>query len=825
MLDAVTTAPLTLGKRALAALGNPVTLMLTVLVAYILFTRLWNLGLKPVQHDESMFAYYSYQILKSLHNPSTPVRGGALFQFIASIAKPVYAVPYGIRIGIILLSAAAFVFVFAKRHLIRSFPMRLAVLAGTALPIVLLIVPPAIMFVNLGGPGYKYMPILHGPVLEWVSATVFEVIGDSDATMRLFPALNGIFLLVLIYLMRERMGGSRAAWLAIFFLAISPTVTFFSRYNRSDIIFLCTATAIVYAGWRYAVTKHPLWLVALLGIIGYSTATMETYVVFFFLCCTFGLGCWIHGFVKEKPYTEIPFYRDLIRAFTRHWWATLLGLALAAFIIVTLFTSFYKFMEHWDGIPEAIVYWSGEHAKHRIEGPWHFHLLHMSIYELPFLIYFVVSIVMQMWPRAPHPTRFHRRILFFAWLGVSWLALVWPVGEGANAHAAWTHKFSDEFYDFTHMRLWLHVWLFIQIFIVVGITGWKHLNNGRYFHAWVDYWAGGSFLAYSYAGEKVPWVGMHVIIPMLISCAMYAELWLKANAARRTAVQTTAPPKEASTEESKKKKKGDQRAAKKARKPISTSPHSAAPAQGLWRKFAVAGFTLFAVIGLGWEIYLANFLVWKNSGSPLERHTYASSHMQFKQATDKIIAEVQEKEGRKKELETLVAYAGEPSWPLIWSFRHFKNVQSGYIPDNTKAEYILIDNGIYEGNRFNTAKNQWERIPPPKYIERYNWERVRFRHYWQPQPLDWEEMKQIRLLLANPSKLSSEQRSIRERGRASWGKLFYSMLERNESRHMNPGQLTDKEREQFGDGRYRWNQLGGWDVYIGTPKTMPESES
>src|SRR5262245_37620321 len=99
-----------IGERFEAALNNPRTFLIIALVGYLLFTRLWQLELKSVQHDESMFAYYSYQIIKSVENEYTKIRGGPVFESIASLTKSIQKIPYSVRVTIILLSIAAVVF-------------------------------------------------------------------------------------------------------------------------------------------------------------------------------------------------------------------------------------------------------------------------------------------------------------------------------------------------------------------------------------------------------------------------------------------------------------------------------------------------------------------------------------------------------------------------------------------------------------------------------------------------------------------------------------------------------------------------------------------
>jgi uncharacterized protein (TIGR03663 family) len=693
-----------------------ITLALILLGVYVAVTRLYDLDRKPVQHDESMFAYYSWQTLEN-----------------------------------------------------RAYD-------------------------------YANMEIMHGPLLEWAVAGVFALFGDSEATMRLFPALCGIGILVLVFLMRQGLGRN-GAYFALLFLAISPTVTFFARYIRNDTPFLFFGTAIVYFGWLYhrrrRVPAEPGFmnglfrgrsilaallddlaqgwpLICMFAAIGLIMCIKETWISFFVLLLTFGLGCCIHAFVKRSPAETSPWVGDVRAAVLRSPVSVSLGILLAVNIILLLYTSFWKFPAEKDGLFTAIHYWLEENKKQRIGGQFHFHLLHMAIYELPFLVFWVVCVVKQMWPRTRGesfhwpPDLFLRRGLFFTWLAVSLFTLIVPTG--LNGTPLWRRSLTPWWEERAHMQMVFHVWLFIQVALVICIVGWNHLNRGRAFHAWVDYWAAGSFIGYSYAGEKVPWVGLHIVIPMLISCGLYAEM------ARR---RWLGLPFEGEIETS----------PRASRKPRSKKQRRAVgdPADPLferWRRiWAIAsrvGLSTFAIVGIVWTVRLTTLLNFKNAGQAIERHTYAASHQEFYDEMRAVIAEAHE---RHNGFNTTFHHAGQVGWPLTWTFRNYPRSQTGL---TARPKFIIVDN------------ETWNTLRVDKSL--YDWKRVKFRHYWQPRQLDWDAMKRIGLLLRDPNDLDPESLRIREIGRREWI-AFY--------RAMSPAYRNDEERE------YRWDHLGGYDAYVG----------
>src|SRR5687768_7931485 len=53
------------------------------------------------------------------------------------------------------------------------------------------------------GDGYVHDPLMHGPSLFHSNAFAYLLFGDNDVTSRLFPALLGVVLVLLPYLLRS----------------------------------------------------------------------------------------------------------------------------------------------------------------------------------------------------------------------------------------------------------------------------------------------------------------------------------------------------------------------------------------------------------------------------------------------------------------------------------------------------------------------------------------------------------------------------------------------------------------------------------------------
>ena len=101
----------------------------------------------------------------------------------------------------------------------------------------------------LEGHNYKYDPAFHGPFLYFSSALMFKIFGDSDFTARLTTALFSV-LGVLVSLGFKRWIGN-SAYIFTFFMLFSPSILYYSRYDRNDLIVLASFLTAIYFYLRY----------------------------------------------------------------------------------------------------------------------------------------------------------------------------------------------------------------------------------------------------------------------------------------------------------------------------------------------------------------------------------------------------------------------------------------------------------------------------------------------------------------------------------------------------------------------------------------------
>jgi uncharacterized protein (TIGR03663 family) len=132
---------------------------------------------------------------------------------------------------------------------------------------------------------YRYDPRdHHGPTLYfltlpsvWLSRA--RTFGETtEVTYRIVPALFGIGLVVLVWLIADGIGRAAAVCAAVL-TAISPAMVFYSRYYIQEMLLVFFTFVVIASGWRYARTRRRGWLLAAGAFAGLMFATKETWVV------------------------------------------------------------------------------------------------------------------------------------------------------------------------------------------------------------------------------------------------------------------------------------------------------------------------------------------------------------------------------------------------------------------------------------------------------------------------------------------------------------------------------------------------------------------
>lgn len=423
------------------------------------------------------------------------------------------------------------------------------------------------------GRGYQHDPLLHGPFLYYITAFGYFLFGDTNYTARLSAALFGIAATLLPVLLRRELGRG-AALLACAYFLISPVFLYVGRFLRHDIYAVTFELLSVIALLRYVATERPMWHYTLAAAMSLMLVTMETFYLFLAIMASF-VGLWLLWqiaprllwlcaayvgalvgvlaggralagaiplptadqalAVRHQPDNDLGAYfgkvAEVLGPMLRHpaiWGSMLLSalflLTLICLIFVrrdsarrsawrraadaaprgtlvaaidriprrqwviaftlafAIYAVFYMALPSNPGAPNtaglitgvsgSLLYWLGQHGVARGGQPPHYYVFLLGLYE-PLLLVF-----------AP------------AGVGLV-IAKLWRVRGRAHADVAPAMRAASAL---RHQRAFAPALL-----------------------AW---WSIGALLIYSWAGEKMPWLTIHLVVPLaLLSAWALAQAW------------------------------------------------------------------------------------------------------------------------------------------------------------------------------------------------------------------------------------------------------------------------------------------------------------
>lgn len=217
---------------------------------------------------------------------------------------------------------------------------------------------------------YQYDPAnYHGPTLyyfaaliPWITKLLFgtsarETYGLTTFTIRLIPALFGIGTIVLVFLLRRKLG-TVATLGAGLMLAVSPGAVYLSRYFIHETLFVFFTLGIVVAAVWFYEERNPSYLIPAAACASLLFATKETAFI--------SVGVLLMALVLTVAYMSINRkgkarrYREAegLSRITGPFGGTtsfVTSIALAAIVFVTLWILFYSsFFTNNKGISDSL---------------------------------------------------------------------------------------------------------------------------------------------------------------------------------------------------------------------------------------------------------------------------------------------------------------------------------------------------------------------------------------------------------------------------------------------------------------------------------------
>jgi uncharacterized protein (TIGR03663 family) len=364
---------------------------------------------------------------------------------------------------------------------------------------------------------YHYDPMMHGPVMFFVNVVVFRLLGAGNFTARLGPALFGTLLCLAPLLIRRQLGRA-GTLLASLLFSVSPIFTYFSRFLREDIYaafftFLAVAFFIRFLDGRKS--RELYFSAASLSLL---FCTKENAYLHLLIFATFGLVKILTDRLTLRG-SDLAFFRGgSARAFLRrHWMQITVSLYVFFGVYAALYTNFGRAPQGFlDGLyRKSLSYWFQQHETQRLGGPFDLYLVILGVYSMPVLVIVFIGYLKNLGGGKG-------KILL--WVTSIFLAAGAPILLGGNRSLpGLVPGFLSRRFTQLHLGTTFHVYLLLLLFFIGGTGTVFQIRRGRNFRAFLIFWSTAAFFLYSYAGEKVPWLSMHILLPLILLAASYLE--------------------------------------------------------------------------------------------------------------------------------------------------------------------------------------------------------------------------------------------------------------------------------------------------------------
>jgi uncharacterized protein (TIGR03663 family) len=168
------------------------------------------------------------------------------------------------------------------------------------------------------GRGFRHQPLMHGPFLFHATALSYFLFDDNDFTARLPVALMGVALVAFPWLLRRWLGRT-GTLVTSFFLLISPSIAYYSRYIRHDIPVILWSLVVAWAILSYLHDGRERWLYLMAAGVSLTFATKEVAFIYngifgLFLVGLFMVQALVRVWSSNEQWRDLRSYRafDLI---------------------------------------------------------------------------------------------------------------------------------------------------------------------------------------------------------------------------------------------------------------------------------------------------------------------------------------------------------------------------------------------------------------------------------------------------------------------------------------------------------------------------------
>ena len=366
---------------------------------------------------------------------------------------------------------------------------------------------------------YHYDPMLHGPFLYNVLFFTYFSLGDSIWSARFPVAVMGTASMFLPLLFRKYFNPVTAL-LVTGFIALSPTLVYWSRFIRED-FFTLLGVFMSIAGVTIAKGRWKPYLF-FVGVALQFCSKENSYV---------HLAILVGYLIFEAGFTAIIFNRlesllqGLIDFIVKHPIQFFLGILMGLGVYITLYSGWGLYPQGiLDGLyRKSIVYWWNQSSIERIKGPFMFHYYVLFYYELLFLLLCILQTFLLY-----REAKIAIKVTFCSALFIGIAAWIYFGMKhlGADGNPIPQEQFINDssfILRFLKTKDGFDVFGAIVLSIHALLVTVHHLLRKERHLAVTGYFFTATLFSYSYLGEKVPWLTMYPFIAGIIYLALYMQ--------------------------------------------------------------------------------------------------------------------------------------------------------------------------------------------------------------------------------------------------------------------------------------------------------------
>ena len=344
---------------------------------------------------------------------------------------------------------------------------------------------------------YQHDPMMHGPLLFHMNSIVFRLFGDSDLTARVVPAVAGAGIVALTLAYRRYLGAV-GALVAAFLFTVSPSLLFYSRYIRNDVYSVFFAMLWILGAFRYADTGKLPWIYLMVFGMAFSFVTKEVSFITGAIIGSFFLANALWGIRKDRNFRTSPF-ADLsilmltaVLPFASPFIRLLAGRDVMAYQTPGGIVESAVLIGVMTVISAVIAYaWFGLRKDSADSG---------KVPSLGFLHW--VAFMLLFW---------NIQCLFFSTFfanpkgllsGIAGSLGYWLTQQGVARGGQPVYYYA----------LLVSLYEFLPAILVIGAATAGIKKDA--FHRFLFWWTIGAWILYTGAGEKMPWLVVHLVVPM-----------------------------------------------------------------------------------------------------------------------------------------------------------------------------------------------------------------------------------------------------------------------------------------------------------------------